>query len=312
MNDNILVIKLGAFGDFVQAAGPFAAIRDQHKDDTITLLTSLPFAEFAAVAPWFDHVLIDTRPKFWQFPDWLILGARFRRGNFKRVYDLQTSDRSAFYYRLFWPGPKPEWSGIARGCSHPHANPERDFMHTIERQAEQLADAGITNVPPADYSWIKDGTDGFNLSGAYAVLTPGGAAHRPEKRWAPENFGAVAAHLAGQGITSVIIGDAAETPIAKEIISLCPSARDFTGQTSIEQVFRLTKGAGLALGNDTGPMHIAAMVGCPTLVLYSAASDPKLCAQIGPKVTILRRDALTALGPGEVIATAEEMLNPVP
>ncbi|MDP7425565.1 MAG: ADP-heptose--LPS heptosyltransferase, partial [Rhodospirillales bacterium] len=42
----ILVIKLGALGDFVQAAGPFAAIRRHHQDAEITLLTAPAFAEF--------------------------------------------------------------------------------------------------------------------------------------------------------------------------------------------------------------------------------------------------------------------------
>ena len=35
----MLVIKLGALGDVVQAAGPFAAIRREHADTHITLLT---------------------------------------------------------------------------------------------------------------------------------------------------------------------------------------------------------------------------------------------------------------------------------
>ena len=67
-------------------------------------------------------------------------------GAFVRVYDLQTSDRSSFYFRLF-RRPKPEWSGIAAGCSLRHTNSQRDSLHTIERQREQLAMAGIDAVP---------------------------------------------------------------------------------------------------------------------------------------------------------------------
>ena len=46
----ILVIKLGALGDFILATGPFAAIRTAHPDDEIVLLTSAPFAKWAAIA----------------------------------------------------------------------------------------------------------------------------------------------------------------------------------------------------------------------------------------------------------------------
>src|SRR6266568_4059670 len=47
----ILVIKLGALGDFVQALGPAAAIRAHHPEAAITLLTTAPFAELARAAP---------------------------------------------------------------------------------------------------------------------------------------------------------------------------------------------------------------------------------------------------------------------
>jgi ADP-heptose:LPS heptosyltransferase len=57
------------------------------------------------------------------------------------------------------------------------------------------------------------------------------------------------------------------------------------------------------VGNDTGPMHLIAAVGCPSWVLYSSASDPKLCGQRGERVTILRRDSLAGLNPAELIAT---------
>ncbi len=138
----ILVIKLGALGDFVQAMGPAAAIRTHHADAEITLLTTQAFAELARAAPYFDRVWIDARPGLARAVAMLQLRRRLRDGHFERVYDLQTSDRSSFYFHLMGPGARPEWSGIARGASHPHANPARDLMHTLDRQAEQLRCAG--------------------------------------------------------------------------------------------------------------------------------------------------------------------------
>ncbi len=58
----ILVIKLGALGDFAQAIGPFAAIRRHHADAHVTLLTTAPYAPFAEAGGWFDEVWIDARP----------------------------------------------------------------------------------------------------------------------------------------------------------------------------------------------------------------------------------------------------------
>ena len=49
-------------------------------------------------------------------------------------------------------------------------------------------------------------------------------------------------------------------------------------------------------------MHVIATAGCPSVALYSLASDPALCAQKGPDVTILRRDPLSDLSIDEVEA----------
>ena len=66
----VLVIKLGAMGDFVQASGPFAAIRAHHPKAQITLLTTAAFAHFAEESPWFDTVWCDRRPKRWNLAGW--------------------------------------------------------------------------------------------------------------------------------------------------------------------------------------------------------------------------------------------------
>ena len=78
MSDRILVIKLGALGDFVQAMGPAAAIRRHHPDSAITLLTTKPYADFAAATGLFDEIWLDPRPKLLQPGAWLKLRRRLR------------------------------------------------------------------------------------------------------------------------------------------------------------------------------------------------------------------------------------------
>ncbi|MBM3542073.1 MAG: glycosyltransferase family 9 protein, partial [Alphaproteobacteria bacterium] len=94
----------------------------------------------------------------------------------------------------------------------------------------------------------------------------------------------------------------AEAQANATIAAFCPAARDLTGDTSLADLVRLARAAAVAIGNDTGPMHLAAVAVAPCVVLYSHASDPALCAQRGPKVTILRREKLDALGVEEVMA----------
>lgn len=299
--DRILVIKLGALGDFVQALGPMAAIRKHHARAHIVLLTAQPYVDFAHASGLFNEIWVDAeRPKAWQVGSVLRLRKKFQSGNFQRVYDLQTSDRSNFYFHILGPGKRPEWSGIAKGCSHPHANKERGLMHTIERQSEQLAMIGIDDVPAPDLAWAKADVAHFGLSSPYALLVPGGAPHRPNKRWPAERYVELANHMLAQGLTPVLLGAGAELSVLKLIALDAPGSVNLGGKTDFLDLATLAQGAHVAVGNDTGPMHLIAAAGCASVVLYSFDSDPALCAQRGPRVEIMRRETLESLSEAEV------------
>lgn len=291
----VLVIKHGAMGDFVQALGAFQAIRAFHLADSVVLLTGSRFAEVAATCGYFDEVWIDDRPRPWRLGALWSLRRRLRAGAFARVYDLQTSTRSSLYFRLFPFRRKPEWSGVARGCSHPHANPGRDRMHTQDRQAEQLEAAGIRFLPPPDLGWARGSLRRLGVEGEFALLVPGGSRHRPAKRWPAQSFAGLARHLAAEGARPVLIGGADEAPLLREIAASCPAALDLGGRTAFADLAELARHARFAVGNDTGPMHLLAAAGCPVLVLFSDRSDPALCAPRGPRVRVLRQAPLAAL-----------------
>lgn len=305
--EKILVIKLGALGDWVLATGPFAAIRSHHPDAEIILLTLAQFADWGARCGWFDDVWIDDRPGWSRPVGWL----RFRRklvdGAFSRVYDLQTSDRSGAYFRLLPRWRRPQWSGIARGSSHPHANADRNRMHTIERQAEQLAMAGIDEVPAPSLEWLDADIDGLVANGDYVLLVPGGSVHRPGKRWPADRYAALARTLADRETTPVLIGGSAETDVLNAIAEQVPSAVNLGGRTNLDQIAALARRARIAIGNDTGPMHIIATAGSPSIVLFSGESDPALCAPRGRAVQVLRQTRLDDLSLEAVLETVDGM-----
>jgi ADP-heptose:LPS heptosyltransferase len=294
----ILIIKLGAFGNVVLAMNAFAAIRAFHPTARISLLTTAPYADWLRQAPWFDEILVDTRPAWWNLPGLYRLCRTLRRPGFTRVYDLQTSGRSSHYFRLFPHAAKPQWSGIVASGSHPDRDPNRAHRHDIDRQASQLRQAGIVTMPSADLSWCRGDIGRFGLPTDFVVLVPGSAPHRPEKRWPAAHFQALALALRAQGLTPVIVGSAAEAPIAREI----PAALNLIGQTSFGDLADLARSARFTVGNDTGPTHLLAAVGSPVVVLFSRASDPALCAPSGPDVRVLRRPDLASLEPEAVLA----------
>ena len=300
--ERILIIKHGALGDFVQAVGPCQAIRRHHGAAQITLLTTAPFEAFAQASGLFDEIWLDPRAPVGRIGAWLALRRRLRGGGFARVYDLQTSRRSSLYFHLFPHRSRPEWSGIARGCSLFHAHPERGSMHTVDRQRDQLQGAGIAEVALSDLSWVEADLERFALPERFALLVPGGAAHRPAKRWPAGHYAALARALAERAVTPVILGGPDEGDLGAEIVGAAGSGLDLSGQTSLLEIAALARRAALAVGNDTGPMHLIAAAGTQCAVLFSDASDPARCAPRGPGVLVQRKVPLKDLPVAEVLA----------
>jgi ADP-heptose:LPS heptosyltransferase len=307
----VLVIKLSALGDFVLALAAMKKIRETHKKAHITLLTTPPFEALAKACPYFNAVEINGRPQ--GLGEWLALRRQIKQARYDRVYDLQTSAQSSRIFNVLHPFP-PEWSGVALGCALPHKNPARNRMHTLERQADQLKYAGIWPdapiesgaAPPPDLSWIlpKPTQLGRTAQGVrpkpYAMFVPGGSAHRLDKRWPVERFGELGKVLFQRGFDIVIVGGPQESALARAIQRQVGQARDLTGRTDFAKVAMLGAKAALVVGNDTGPLHLAAATGAPTIVLFSSASNPALSAPRG-HVTVLQADKLEDLPVSQVL-----------
>ena len=317
----VLVIKLSALGDFVLALAAMKKIREAHKRAHITLLTTPPFEALAKASPYFNAVETGGRP---QGPgEWMALRRALKQARFDRVYDLQTSAASSRIFHLMRPFP-PEWSGIALGASLPHRNRARDGMHTLERQADQLKYAGIWpdaptepgSAPAPDLSWVlRRAPNDRPVAGGvtarpYVILIPGGAEHRLDKRWPVEKFGELATILYARGFDVVIVGGPQESALARQIQRYVGKARDLTGRTDFARVAILGAKAALVIGNDTGPLHLAAATGTPTIVLFSDASDPSLSAPRG-HIAVLQAPSLADM-PVATVAQAANALAAKP
>jgi ADP-heptose:LPS heptosyltransferase len=163
-----------------------------------------------------------------------------------------------------------------------------------------LAEAGIAEVAPPDLGWLEADLAPFDLAGRFVLLVPGGAQHRPAKRWPAPHYASLGRRLAGQGVAALLLGAESEAALIAELAAAAPAARNLAGRTSLAAVAALARHAVAAVGNDTGPMHLIAGVGCPTVALFSADSDPALCAPRGDSVITLRRASLADLSVEEV------------
>lgn len=302
--DSILVIKHGALGDIILATAAFKAIRRHYPDAHITLLTSKPYAGLLAQSPYFNDIWTDSKPKWYHYHALAELRGLLNRRRWNFVYDLQCSRRTRLYPWLF-RRPWPSMSTSNRWVSHPRG-PYDVNVHAMTNLGRQLAALNIEMEPIPDLTWLSDDVSALiaPIGGKrYALLVPGGAAHRLEKRWPAEHYASLAAELVRKGITPMLIGTDAEKQVLDSIATRVPQALNVGGKTSIAQVATLARGAALAVGNDTGPMHVIAAAGCPSTVLFSRASDPIRSAPVGASVTVLREMDISQLVVDRVLAT---------
>lgn len=170
-------------------------------------------------------------------------------------------------------------------------------VHTAEHLASAFFALGVPvqEVPRAQLQAEEVSTPPPQKS--YAVLHPFAAT--PQKRWPAERFCEIARYLELWNITPVFLAapDDDATPFTAHTI--------FRG--SLSKVKTLLSNAALFLGNDSGPAHIAAAFGVPSVVLFGP-SNPAIW---GPWQTesqvVVAPDGLERVSVSRVIAALEKL-----
>ena len=164
------------------------------------------------------------------------------------------------------------------------------------------------SAPGPDISWMLRLTPAptppaLEATRPLALLVPGAAPRRPAKRWPAGAYGELARGLIARGFAVGVVGGEPERESARIIEAAAPGALNLVGRTDLAGLAALGARAAVSVGNDTGPQHLIAAAGAPTVALFSADSDPALCAPRGD-VAILRELSLADLPVDRVLAAA--------
>ena len=307
MKKKILVIKLGALGDFIIALGAMAAIRKYHEDAHITLMTTNTFVPIGKDCKYFDEVITDLRPKWYQLKKWLTLRKTLISGNYDRVYDLQNNDRTSFYFKLFIGAKTPDWNGAVKGASHRNDDPSRVTGSAFDGHVQTLARAGISDIKIDDLKWMKEFTkiDKFKLPKNYVLFIAGCAPAHLEKRMPPENFGELANKLVKQGFTPVLVGTKDDATANAIIQKICPSVINLTGKTTLYDIPTIAHSAAGVIGNDTGPMHMSTVTGTPCIVIYNGVANIKKHAPLGENIKIIQKENISNISAQDILEIFE-------
>ncbi len=116
-----------------------------------------------------------------------------------------------------------------------------------------------------------------------------GAEYGPAKRWLPERFAEAAKKITEQSnVQWVLFGTKNDAPIGEQVArELDDKCVNRIGQTTLEQLIDELRDCRLLLTNDTGTMHLAALLGVPTVAIFGS-TEPRLTGPLGDGHIILR------------------------
>ena len=271
----ILIIKLGAFGDVLIAQETIRVIRQRHPDAHITVLTTPPFASIMRRNPAINRTITTQRKHRLFF--WHLLRTRraLREGHYDCVYDLQASNRTRMFRRWLEPGVR--WvSGVRTALG--------DGVPWISNSAiGWLAD-------PVDQVLADNGVDR-----PYILMVPGSSAKNDYKRW--PYFAELADRLNEAGHLCVTAPGPDEIEVCQAINARMLMATNEEGGTkplSIPQLAGVAKQAAYAIGNDTGPTHLCALIGAPGVAIFGPFTSPQQVGidQVWPVIQAEQLDRL--------------------
>lgn len=125
-------------------------------------------------------------------------------------------------------------------------------------------------------------------AGPLLAVHPG--ASEPRRRWPPDRLGAVAASLVAEGAQVVVLGGPSDRALAEEVAAAAgPGAVDLSGRLGLGGLLGVLSRAALFLGVDSGPRHLAAAVGTPTVAVFTNAN----LADVAPLTRVWHRIAVS-------------------
>jgi heptosyltransferase-2 len=270
-------------GDSVLAIPAMKAMRKSFPEAEITLLVRPWVAGIYSAAHFIDRLWTEPRPT--GLRDWIRLAGTIRKNHFDLALLFPNSFESAAM--IFLGGVRQRVGYATDGRTWLLTNslrPSGARRHQIHYYLD-LAGAVSADIvqPSIDIEASAEEkaqaatllqAEGIARDRPYLVLNPG-AAYGSAKRWGEDRFAQAGEQLASElDLDVVIVGLETERPVAEAIQQrMGRRVAVLNGKTSLETLIGVIAQSSLVLTNDSGPMHIAAALGIPTVAIFGATDD---------------------------------------
>jgi len=257
---NILIIKHGAFGDLIQSDGIFRTIKNKYPSSNLVLLTSSTYKNLMLLSPYINKIIVDDRSKFWNFRKFLQLINEINSLNFSHVFDLQNSQRTLLYKKLFLK--ESLWVTTNRK-DHPKSG--------LQGLVDMLNDHGVpfNKILEPNITWMANDISLLlkkrKILKKYIVLIPGSSKNHKEKRW--PYYKELANKLLKEDIDVVSIFGPDELDLGNGM----PGHK--FNNLNLMDVAGVIKKSIFVIGNDSGPTHIASCLRKPGIALFGPTTS---------------------------------------
>ncbi|MBJ7538872.1 glycosyltransferase family 9 protein [Marinomonas transparens] len=269
----IAVVRLSALGDVCHAMSVVQAIMKRYPSMKVTWITSPLEANLVRLLAGVQVIEYDKKSGL---SGLLALRSCLKGQTFDVLLHLQWSFRASLVSRMIRAKRRIGFAlSHSREKQHWFVNeqaPEPKGGHVLDSFLSIASVLGITSpVLPCELSLPSLGGD---LPDRYVVINP--SASKAERNWTLDGYRAVVSHLYKKGHVVVLTGgpSADEASFAQAILA---EREDYVinlvGKTPLDKMLSVLKDAELVISPDTGPAHMATLVGTPVLGLY-AHSDP--------------------------------------
>jgi ADP-heptose:LPS heptosyltransferase len=294
--DRILLVRLGAVGDVVRTLPAASALRAAYPGAHLAWLVEPAAAGVVEGQPWVDEVLVFPRGELEAALRGGRLGScvaglvRFVRALRRRRFDLAVDFHSIAKSALL---ARASGAPVRAGYAPPFGREASWWLATararlgagrLSRFARNLALVEFLGVPAAPRpAPLRVGAEArrriaeaLGEGPAPVVVHPGTSAATPHKRWTTGGWAEVARALAGDGLPVLVSHGPhpEERAFAERIVAGAAGAARLAPATAgLDELAALLERARLFLGSDSGPLHVASLVGTPVVQLLGP-TDP--------------------------------------
>ena len=281
--EKIVVIDLLYLGDLIFATPFIKNLRDNYPEARIDFVANANFAAIIENNPHLDNVY--TYDKEWGLRESWQFARDLNKHGYELGLNIHGNWRTALLMRVINPDYSVGFGTKGRGIFLDQELARLKEAHMVEVYRQFLRDLGFLNLPEASLELevaaeakerVAELLKDYGLGGNEKLIALNTGGSWPTKRWPEDKFALLGDRLKEAGFEVVFTGGAGDKKRVEQIREMMEyEVVSLAGETSLAELAALAAQIDLMVSGDSGPVHVAAAVGTPTLTLFGPSNEKK-------------------------------------